>query len=457
MGRRWSNECFLLTEYHEFLATHIAGTDKRPKRVRVVPTVLFLLSTGLSTACSPSGPPATGPIVVRVWHQKDAAERGFLDEAVARFNASQDSIRIETLYKETEELRNHYVFAAVGGRGPDLVYGPADNVGTFGVTETIRPLDDLLPAPFIAGFEADGLLRWEGRLVGVADQVGNHLMLVYRRDMMPEPPGTFAELIETGASIARDENGDGRPDKYALTWNYTEPFFFIPFLTAFGGWVMDDAGNPTLDNQSTIDAIRFVLDLRDRYHLIPRENDYETVKMLFREGDAASVIDGPWSWAGYGEAGVDYALAPLPFNEATGLWAQPMMAAKVYSLNPAVPDWRLPSTLVVLEYLTGARIQAQMAERLATIPVITAVRESDVMTANPRLQESLAQIEHARPMPVEPQMRQIWDAMRGPYQLVMNGQISPEEAAELMQQAAERRIADTFLRGGSSQSVVSSR
>jgi arabinogalactan oligomer/maltooligosaccharide transport system substrate-binding protein len=48
-------------------------------------------------------------------------------------------------------------------------------------------------------------------------------------------------------------------------------------------------------------------------------------------------------------------------------------------------------------------------------------------------------------MPTAPQMRQIWDAMRGPYQLVMNGQVSAEEGARLMQEQAEKRIADTFL------------
>lgn len=386
-----------------------------------------------------------GVTVVRVWHQKDAGERDFFNEAVARFNASQDTIRIEALYKETEELRNHYVFAAIGGRGPELIYGPADNVGTLGVTETIRPLDAILDTAFVNQFTDEGLLMWDDHLVAVADQVGNHLTYVYNTDLIPTPPTTFAELLEQGALLTQDGDGDGRPDEYALTWNYTEPFFFIPFLTAYGGWVMDDDGNPTLDNEATVKAIQFVLDLRDRYGLIPRENDYETVKMLFTEGDAAAVIDGPWSWASYGDAGVNYALAPIPFNEETGLWAQPMVAAKAYSINPAVPDGMLPAVVAVLKYLTGPEIQTAMAERLASIPVITSVRESDVMTRNPILQQSLAQVEHARPMPTAPQMRQIWDAMRGPYQLVMNGNITAEEAAEQMQAAAEKRIADTFL------------
>ena len=411
---------------------------------RLLPVVA--LAAALSVmGCGESGPPPEGePIAVRIWHQKDAAERAFLEAWAERYNAAQDSVELEVLYKETEELRNHYVFAAIGGKGPDLVYGPADNVGTLGVTGTIADMTGLLPEPFLAGFDADGLLMYEGQLVGVADQIGNHLTYVYNRELLPEPPETFEDLIAT-ARLTEDTDGDGRPDRYALTWNYTEPFFFIPFLTAYGGWVMDDEGTPTLDNEQTVRAIQFVLDLRDRYEMIPASTDYETANTLFREGEAAAIINGPWSWAGYGDAGVDYALAPLPLNTETGHYAQPMAAAKAYSLNPAVPDWKRPAVLGVLQLLTADAIQAEMARELATIPVRTAVRNSDAVADNPILQQSLAQIEHALPMPTQPQMRQIWDAMRGPYQLVMNGEVTAEEGARLMQQEAEKRIADTFL------------
>ncbi len=412
--------------------------------------LLFVAVLAVAAAASgcagASGPPPPGePVVVKIWHQKDAAERAFLEDWVARYNASQDTVRIETLYKETEELRNHYVFAAIGGKGPDLIFGPADNMGTLGITETIRPLDGLVDGAFLAGFTDDGRVTYDGHLYGLADQIGNHLTFVYNPALLPEPPKTLDELAALGATETLDTDGDGTPDQYALVWNYTEPFFFIPFLTAFGGWVMDDAGHPTLDTPETVAAIQYVLDLRDKYHVIPREADYETAKALFRDDLAAATIDGPWAWSGYRDAGVDVQLAPLPLNTETGLYARPMAAAKAYSLNPAVPDWKLPAVLGVMRLLTGDAIQAEMAEALATIPVRTAVRQSGVMAESATLQQSLAQIDHSLPMPTAPQMRQIWDAMRGPYQLVMNGQISAAEGARLMQEQAEKRIADTFL------------
>ena len=405
----------------------------------------LLLALGLGACAGSDGPPPPGePAVIRIWHQKDVAERQFLEELVAEYNASQDSVEVLVLFKETEELRNHYVFAALGRKGPDLVYGPADNVGTLAITETIRPLDGLLPDSVLAGFTDDGLLRYDGKLYGVADQVGNHLTLVYNKALVDTPPRTLDELVETAEALTEDTDGDGDSDRYGLVWNYAEPFFFIPFLTAYDGWVMDDDEDPTLDTPATVAAIDFVVGLRER-GTIPPTVDYNTAEALFKEGSAAMIINGPWAWAGYGQAGIDYGLTPIPYNTEAGAWARPMAAAKAYSLNPAVPDWKLPAVLGVMQMLTSAEVQARMAEELSLIPVQRSVRESAVVSTNPILAQSLAQLEHSRPMPTSPVLRQVWDGMRGPYQLVMNGEVSGAEGAARMQSEVEKRLADFAL------------
>ena len=72
----------------------------------------LVLILGVGGCTAPTGPPPEGePVVVRIWHQKDAAERTFLEDWAAAYNARQDSVQLDVLYKETEELRNHYVFA----------------------------------------------------------------------------------------------------------------------------------------------------------------------------------------------------------------------------------------------------------------------------------------------------------------------------------------------------------
>lgn len=383
-------------------------------------------------------------IRVRIWHQKTGAERDFFNEVVARWNQENPHVVIDPLYRETEELRNLFVIASVGGQGPELIFGPADNVGVLAVTQTIRPIDQVLPHDYLAQFTPEGIVAWEDEQWLLADQLGNHLAFVYNKAFFERAPESTEEMLAELQRISAS-GGRGRDAVYGLAWNYREPFFFIPFLTGFGGWVMDDDGNPTLDNPQTVAAIRFVLDLRDRYRVIPAEADYDVAEALFMEGRAAAIINGPWAWAGYERAGIDFGVAPIPRVSETGLWSGSMVAAKGYSVNVNVTEEMLPHVRDVLVYLTNAEMQYEMAARLATIPTITTVRDSDVVNENPMLRESLAAMETGRLMPVAPQMRQIWDGMRGPYQLVMNGAVSPEEGARRMQRDVEKRIADTFL------------
>jgi maltose-binding protein MalE len=416
------------------------------RRRLVLPLLLAALAP-LLVGCGPED----DRVRIRVWHQKTGAERDLFEELVARYNAAHPGVVVEPLYRETEELRNLFVIASVGGQGPEVIFGPADNVGVLALTETLKPLDEVLPQEYLAQFSDDGIVRWsddetaEGEPWLVADQVGNHLVFVYNKALLPEPPETTDELIAQLQRITADLNGDGRPDRYGLTWNYKEPFFFIPFLTGFGGWVMDEEGNPTLDTEATVDAIRFVLALRDEHRVIPGESDYDVAETLFKEGRAASIINGPWAWAGYGEAGIDYAIAPLPVVNQTGLPAAPMVAPKGYSVNANVEREKLPHVRDLLMYLTGPEVQREMAVRTATIPTIPAVRSEVAAGDDPVLRASIAAVGEGRMMPVEPQLRQIWDGMRGPYQLVMNGAVTPEEGAALMQAEVEKRIADTFL------------
>jgi maltose-binding protein MalE len=357
----------------------------------VVGIALFhLLSAALFTS---SCTPPDGRVRIRIWHQKNDAERSFFEEAVAKYNASHSDRVVEVLYKETEELRNLFIVASVGGQGPELVYGPSDNLSVFALTGSIAPITTVLDAAYLGQFDASGVIRWNDEAWLVGDQVGNHLTLVYNKALMPQPPETTDEMIAMLQTLTSDDDGDGRMDRYGLTWNYTEPFFFIPFLTGFGGWMIDDAGRPTLNTEATVKAIQFVLDLRDRYQVIPRESDYNIAETLFKEGRAASIINGPWAWAGYGDAGIDYGLARIPLMSETGLWSAPVISSKGYSVNANLEDDLKPYVRDLLVYLTDASMQRQMAERLSAIPTLASVRADSVVMANPILRASLRQVE----------------------------------------------------------------
>lgn len=387
-----------------------------------------------------------GVAKIVIWHQKDLAEREFLAQKVAEYNKMHTDHQVEILYKESEELRSLYIIAAMGGKGPDLIYGPADNVGVFALTKTIRPIDDLFDANFYDLYTRDGFVRYQGKRWLVADQVGNHLTLVYNKKLVPNPPKTLSELEKLGQTLTKDYQNDGKIDQYALVWNYREPFFFVPFATGYGAWLMDDnTGKPTLNNEKVAGAVQAILDLRNKYKIIPKEIDYDTAEALFKDGKAAMVINGPWAWAGYGDAGVDYGISVLPTVDETGIPMAPIVSSKGYSVNINTPSSKMKYVKQVMTFLTGGKVQEEMAKVLSTVPVNKKALASQTVKDNKILQASLAQLKLGKPMPANPRFRQMWDGMRGPYQLVMSGKVSAQEGARLMQENCEKLIQDTYM------------
>lgn len=379
-------------------------------------------------------------IRITIWHQDRIDVRVILQRQLARFMQLHPEVRAEELFKETEELRSGFIIAALAGQGPEIVYGPSDQVGPFELMNIILPLETIFDSTWQSQYDPRALTWYKGHLYQVADKLGNHLTLVYNKKLVPDPPTNEQELIEIGKSVTADLNGDGRIDRYGLTWNYTEPFFFIPFMTGFGGWIMDDEGRPTLDSRGTIDGLKFIKELRDVYKIIPNEADYNIADILFKDGNAGMIVNGDWSWAGYQKAGLDIGVAPLPEITSTGLWCGTMVSPKGFSLNVNISDEKKKWAVELIRFLMVPENQLESTRELYTMPTHNDVRRSDFVRSNEILRNSQIAIDHGRPMPVVPELRAIWDAMRPSYQAVLAGTKTAEQAARDMQALALRRI-----------------
>ena len=174
--------------------------------------------------------------------------------------------------------------------------GPSDQVGPLATMQFIKGLDNILDQNRLLEYDPRCIVSYRDSIYMIADRIGNHLALVYNTDLLPEPPQDTDELIRMGKEVTKDLNGDGVIDQWAIVWNFTEPFFFVPWLSGFGGWVFDEEGNPSLNTDAVVDAFRFVKALRDEYVIIPPDCDYNTADVMFKEGRAAMLINGPWSW-----------------------------------------------------------------------------------------------------------------------------------------------------------------
>lgn len=405
-----------------------------------LPSLLAVIASSLLVVLLAGCASRDSVVQIQIWHNMQPEDRTILAQVVGRYAASNPQVNIGLIYKETEELRSSFQSAALAGLGPALIYGPSDQVGPLATMGFIRPLEELFPAERIAELDSAGVVRYQGHVYQIADRVGNHLALLYNRELLPVPPLNTDEMILAAKAATRDLNGDGRIDQWGLVWNFTEPYWFIPWLSGFGGWVFDEAGQPSLNTRAATDAFRFVKSLRDEHKVIPPDCDYNTADVLFKEGRAAMLINGTWSWAGYEQAGVPFELTPIPQVTATGLWPAPMISSLGYSVNSNTRDKRLEETIRLLEFLVSDAVQYLIVESTVTIPSSLAIRLDSTYINRPHIAQSLAELRLGRPMPIIPEMRAVWDALRPAYQSVLGGYLTPEAAARQAQRLSEEKI-----------------
>ena len=378
-----------------------------------------------------------------IWHSLRPTEREILREQLAGFGQNYPDWEFGELFYAPETARTNYIISALGGSGPALLWGASDNIGPLVELEVIQPIEPHVSRAYLDSFLTDPIganTLFRGHVYQVADRVGNHLCLVYNKALVPEPPETMRELIELGKELTVDTDGDGKPDRYALAWNYTEPFFAIPFIAGFGGWIMDEQSRPTLSTEAVSKAAQFIYDLANRHRIIPRECDYEIANALFKDGYAAMIINGPWSWGTYIENNIDIGITRIPKVDETGLWPAPMISPLGYSLNVNLKGERLRMAVELMAFLTSPEVELAFTELTASIPSRKEALRSSSVEENELLQQSLYQLMVGRPMPVVTELRWIWDAMRTSYQAIFTGEKTAEQAAESMQRLALKLI-----------------
>jgi arabinogalactan oligomer / maltooligosaccharide transport system permease protein len=417
---------------------------------------LFILLT-IFTSCKQKD----AQLRVTLWHQMVPAEREILMEAVQEYEAAHPTTQVVVLYKETEELRSGYQAAAMAGAGPELLYGPSDVMGPFQTMGIVADMQSYFPEDLQSKF-VQGALTWlpttevvtDGttgaaptqELLQVGDRIGNHLALIYNRNYIDTPPTTTDELVQFAVANTLDPDGDGRMDRYGLVWNFTEPFFAIPFVTGFGAWVFEEGSQtvPNLGTKEMTDAFQFILDLQVTHGVLPAGCDYEMADALFKEGKAAMIINGDWSWggsAGYlARPELNAAVAPLPVVSSTGIPMGPMVATKGYSLNPNASPEAAAEAGSLVRFLTSPEVQRRFMSRLKTLPSRIELMDDPLLEEDATLRASSIQMQQGRAMPVTAELRAVWDSMRPHYQALLGGQETASEATQRMQADAIKTI-----------------
>jgi arabinogalactan oligomer/maltooligosaccharide transport system substrate-binding protein len=385
---------------------------------------------GEEQAAAPAG--SGEAITVTMWTKEGEADGGlqFSKALAEEFSKAHPNITLDIVKKkDVEELREDFQTAALAGSSPDLLWTVNDHAGPFTAAELIQPVDDLFDlSVFVPG--ALEAVKLDGKTWGIPISSGNHLMLIYNKDLIEAAPANTDELIAKGKELA----GSTTP----LIFNQTEPFWLVPWLGGFGGQVFgDDGKTPTLDTPQMVDTLKFLHDIKFTDQIIPAESDYDSADTLFKEGKAAMIINGDWSLGSYSETlGDKLGVARIPQVTATGEWPKPYTAGTYFMIPEGVEGAKLDAVKEFINYVTSKEVQLKQVQELKRLPALEAALDDPSLGSDPILKGSIEQLSVGTGMPAVLEMRCNWDAMKPEMQAVLADQKTPEDAATAMQEAA---------------------
>jgi maltose-binding protein MalE len=392
--------------------------------------VLLTLSFAPMTLAKPN----QEEVVFSEYDDPNVYQESFWKEFLGNFMKKNSGIVVKHIHYNGEDQRTNWQNQVAAGAGPDFAVAAHDLIGMFAEAGTSLAVDDFFPKSFFGQFDQDILnsYRYQGKIYGVPYRLGNCLLLIYNKDLLPQPPKTMGELIEKAKQLTKG-------DQYGLVYDMVEPFFIIEFLGAYGGAIFDNKGNITLDTEPMKKMVKFLYDLKYVHKIVPKEANADVANGLMKDGKAAMAICGPWLFGQLDNADINYGLAVIPKIEDAG-WPLPYSGAKVLIFNPKLAKDKKHAEAVkkFVAYMNTPDVQLNYAKMVSEIPTNSKALESPYVKNEPKVKALVEQMKHSTPMPSRPEIRCVWDAMRMVMSQVMSGRLNPEDAPKAMQKEAEK-------------------
>jgi len=380
------------------------------------------------------------PVEIVLWTKEGEADGGlqFVQSLADAYTAEHPNVTFEVTNKDVETLREDFLTAGLAGAMPDLLWTVNDHAGPFTDAQLVMATDDLFDlGKYVASARA--AVQLGEKTWGVPISNGNHLMLLYNKDLIEEAPADTDEMIEKGLELTTG-------DQYGLVYNQTEPFWMVPWLGGFQGAVFaPDGKTPTLDTAEMVDTLQFLYDIKYTTPIIPAESDYDGADTLFKEGKAAMIINGDWSLGSYKDVlGDKLGVARIPMVSATEQWPHPYTSG-VYFMLPVsleeASEAKMEAVKGFISFVTNATNQALMVAKLNRLPALEVALDDPLIANDPILKGSADQMTVGTPMPTVSEMRCNWDAMKPEMGAVLADTKAPADAAADMQAAADNCVA----------------
>jgi multiple sugar transport system substrate-binding protein len=264
------------------------------RRSRFAAGLLGLLTLGVLTACETE---QGGPAPLH-WYVFDERSGAFAEAARRCSESSAGAYRIELrpLPADADQQREQLV-RRLAAYDDDIDLIGMDVIWTAEFAEAgwILPWPDTAAAAVRDGRLAVALetVSYAGRLWAVPF-TSNTQLLWYRTDRVARPPRTWQEMIAQAEALGEVGTIQAQGERYE---GFT--VFFVSLLASAGGSVLtDDARQPALQAEPTLDALRLMRRLAgspaaDSALASAREDQ---ARLAFERGDSSFMLNYTYVW-----------------------------------------------------------------------------------------------------------------------------------------------------------------
>ena len=398
------------------------------KRLIALSLSLCMVGTMLA-ACSSSQDTAQedGPVTITIWHDKE-------DEVAAALQAELDQLAPDIVVNLERKDGLTDSLKMVGNdpnSAPDMYFFAHDKIGVYAEMGILAPITDFI--------DEETLNQYLPMTIEAATYKGEvyqlplyfeTLLYMYNRLYMSddEVPQTTEELY----SYMQETTQGGH---YGFVEQHSTAYYAAGWLHAFDGYILNEAGEPGLNDPNTIKALEYH---KKFVELMPTEGEYATVNTLFREGKAHSTFGGPWLVPTAREAGIDLGIAPMPTVDETGKQIAPYSGVQGIHVLKVAAERKHDAIAKVLEVLTGDQVGIAIAQASGCAPAKESCYDDETVSQDDMVMAMYETAQNAVPMPNVPEMDVMWTVTESLLvQVNMSGADVQTSADEAQQQALD--------------------
>ncbi len=360
------------------------------KTIGIMCVLFVLFSSTMVFAGGNSDAKSDGPVEVTFWSLFTGGDGEFFDAMVEEFNRTHPDIVVKA---DTAKFDNYYtkLTAALSSKtAPDVVVIHQSNLITYKEGNTLIGLNDLLDeagAP-MSDFVPAAIdpVTYDGEVYALPLDV-HPIILYYNTELfakagITEPPQSFEEFIAAAEAVeAMGTTGLAMDNTTATYKAFTLTRYFISGLGQLGTTVLtDDNMKANFNNANGVRLVQDIIDLVNKYGVVPSGYDYDTSVTDFKLGKAGMHINGVWVTGTLeNQPGLEFAAMPFPplYGKSVAVSGSHTLAMPVQKKADAATQ------AAAIEFMLWMTENGDMWAKAGHIPIRSSVFEKEEFKALP--------------------------------------------------------------------------